>query len=305
MTDTVGGRRVRRDAGYQRSVEVHDQIEALYTRVEEHGAYFRDLMPVDPTLPHPPGITGGVRLDPLVCALAIKASTTKRAVLTLCELSDGDNALALARVLLENACLLEWLIRGEGRRRLEAYAMFLSVVHERVVETIERHKGRFISAGADPKVSSDAYHRAIRTLVFVDTKGRPTKSDRPTWDFDRVTGAGQPVNVAKLFREVAGAQESFEYDVLYGALGSDIVHSGPFSLAHTLQALDGRQTFLLRPIPVIDLCTIALASSNTAMFLVLDSLTEYLGLDLSADLDPLKAKSKVDPYADNPVASNS
>lgn len=304
MTDTVNGRQVRRDAGYQRSLEVHDQIEALYPRVEKYGAYFRSLMPVDPTLPHPPGIRAGTRLDPLVCALAIKASTTKRAVLSLCELCDGDNAVALARVLLENACLLEWLIRGEGRRRLETYAMFLSVVHERVVETIERHKGRFISAGADPKVSSEAYHRAIRTHVFVDTKRRPTRSDRATWDFDRVTGAGQPVNVAQLFREVASASESFEYDMLYGAFGSDIVHSGPFSLAHTLRAMDGRKTFLLRPTPNIDLCTIALASSNTAMFLVLDSLTEYLGLDLSADLEPLKAKSQVDPHANNPAASN-
>jgi hypothetical protein len=41
------------------------------------------------------------------------------------------------------------------------------------------------------------------------------------------------------------------------------------------------------------------------MFLVLDSLTEYLGLDLSADLEPLKAKSQVDPHANNPAASNS
>jgi len=53
-----------------------------------------------------------------------------------------------------------------------------------------------------------------------------------------------------------------------------------------MQAMDGRRTFLLRPTPSIDLCTIALASSNTAMFLGLDSLTEYPGLDLSADLAP-------------------
>jgi hypothetical protein len=51
------------------------------------------------------------------------------------------------------------------------------------------------------------------------------------------------------------------------------------------------------------MCTIALASSNVAMFLVLDSLTEYLGLDLSAELGPLKAKSKADPYARTQEAS--
>jgi hypothetical protein len=44
------------------------------------------------------------------------------------------------------------------------------------------------------------------------------------------------------------------------------------------------------------MCTIALASSNVAMLLVLDSLTEYLELGLSAELWPLKAKSKAVPY---------
>ena len=47
---------------------------------------------------------------------------------------------------------------------------------------------------------------------------------------------------------------------------------------------------------VREMCTIALALSNSAMFLVIDSLTEYLGLDLSAELEPLKATSNADPY---------
>jgi hypothetical protein len=32
-----------------------------------------------------------VLLDQFVCALSVKAATTKRAVLALCELGDGDN----------------------------------------------------------------------------------------------------------------------------------------------------------------------------------------------------------------------
>jgi len=280
-----------RDAGYQRSLEVHRQIEALYPRVEQEHAYFRALMPVDRAFPQPPGTTGGVSFDPLVCALAIKAATTKRAILAVCELGDGDNALALTRVLLENACMLEWLIRGEGRRRLEAYAMFTSVQHERVVGTVERHKDRFIAAGASAELKADPYHRAIWKHVFGDKK-----SHRPTWEFDRTTRKGEPVSVHDVFKEIAEGKPSFEHDVLYGSLGSDIVHSGPFSLSRILASMANRQTFVLRPTPVADMCTIALASSNTAMLLVLDSLTQYLGLDLSAELDRLKAKSKADPY---------
>jgi uncharacterized protein DUF5677 len=281
-----------RDEGYQRSLEVHRRIEALYPRIEQQTAYFRVMMPGDRAFPQVPGKTAGVRLDPVVCALAIKAATTKRAILAVCELGDGDNALALARVLLENACLLEWLIRGDGRRRLEAYVMFMSVEHERIVGTIDRHEDRFIAAGATWEVKSDPYHRAISKHVFGDKK-----SHRPTWEFDRMTGKGAAVSVHDVFREIADGKHSFEHDVLYGVLGSDIVHSGPFSLSRIQHAIGNRPTFVLQPMPVSDMCSIALASSNAAMFLVLDSLTEYLGLDLSAELAPLKATSKANPYA--------
>jgi hypothetical protein len=47
--------------------------------------------------------------------------------------------------------------------------------------------------------------------------------------------------------------------------------------------------------PSRDMCSLVLAFSNAAMFLVLDSLTEYVGLDLSVELDELKATAKVDP----------
>ncbi len=296
MTKEASPRHAR-DEGYQLSLQLHGQLEALYPRIEQYAAYFRVLTPVDPALPQPPGKTGGVRLDPVMCALAIKAATTKRAVLALCELGDGDNALVLTRVLLENACLLEWLIRGEGRRRLEAYVMFMSVQHERVVATVNRHEARFLAAGTPPQLISDQYHRGIWTHMFQDAKGRPTKSDRPTWQFERGSGKGEPVSVRALFREITEADQSFEHEVLYGALGSDIVHSGPFSLLTRVQRLMGnRETFVLAPMPAPDLCTLALATSNAAMFLVLDSLTEYLGLDLSGELGQLKASAQVNPY---------
>lgn len=280
------------DAGYQRSLEVHRQIEALYPHIEQATAYFRGVMPVDSALPRPPETISGVTLDPLVCALAIKAATTKRALLAVCELGDGDNALALARVLLENACLLEWLIRGDGRRRLEAYAMFISVQAERVVQTVHRHHDRFIASGAESEPKSDPFHRGVWKYVFGDKR-----SYRPTWELDRATGKVEPVTVHDVFKEIAGGQPSFEHDVLYGAIGSDVVHSGPYSLSRILALMGEQQTFVLKPMPAVEACTIALASSNTAMFLVLDSLTQYVGLDLSVELGKLKAQAQADPYA--------
>jgi hypothetical protein len=255
-------------------------------------------MPVARIIPRPPGTTPAVKLDPIVCGLAVKAATTKRAILTLCDLGDGQNALALTRVLLENSCLLEWLTRGEGRRRLEAYVMFLSVQHERVGATVHRHEARFLAAGATPEVPSDPYDAAVWGHVFRDRKkDRPTRSQRPTWKLDPDTGQLLEVSVRELFTEIADGEHSFEHDIVYGALGSEAVHSGPFSLLSIQNAMGRPETFVLRPCPVPDECIIALAVSNTAMVLVLDTLTEYIGLDLSAELTALKANARADPDA--------
>lgn len=295
-----------RNRRYQRSLELHRQIEALYSRVEQHRAFFRVVMPVDRRIPQPPGRVAASRLDPVVCALAIKAATTKSAVVTLCAVGDGQNALALTRVLLENACLLEWLNRGEGRQRLEAYVMFLSVQHERIARTVQRHEARFSAAGAPAAVRSDPYHHAVWTHVFQDNKKNktvPTRSQRPTWELDPKPGQLHDIAVRDLFVEIADGKQSFEHDVLYGALGSEVVHSGPFSLLSIQSAIGRRDTFVLRPVPVDDECTVALAVSNTAMLLVLDTLTEYMGLDLSSELVQLKAQAATDPEAREEAAS--
>lgn len=233
----------------------------------------------------------GVMVDPIVCALAIKAATTKRPVVALCELGDGDNAFALMRVLLENARLLEWLIRGEGHRRLETYVIFTSVVHQRIVALAERFRDRFIAAGVDSLPKSDSYHQAVAEHVFGNTK-----DDRPTLELISYKGTLKRVSVKDMFDAIKDTQHSFsfEYQMMYGSLGSDIIHSGPFSLTRTLTTLLDRSMFVLRPTPLPDLCTLALAMSNAAMFLVLDSLNEYVGLGLLADLAALKAGSQND-----------
>lgn len=279
-------------AQYARSMEMHQRIEALYPRVEQHGAYFRGLMRVDRTFPKPLGRPMGVRVDPIVCALAIKAATTKRAVVALSELGDGDNAFVLTRVLLENACLLEWLIRGDGhRRRLEAYALFTSVAHERVVATLERFRGRFVAAGAEELPQSDPYHHAVAEKLFGGIS-----EERPTWEL-RDDGTLVRVSVRRMFADVTYTEHSYEYQIMYGALGSEIVHSGPFSLGTAITALEERGISFLEPMPNPDKCTIALAMSNAAMFLVLDSLNEYIGLNLSDELAALKAENQKDPGA--------
>ena len=131
--------------------------------------------------------------------------------------------------------------------------------------------------------------------TFRDEKGRPTRSERPTWEFDDATKQGKAVKGERAFREIAGGAHSYEYDVMYGAIGSDIVHSGPFSLTHTFQGwVVVQRSFSSRWLSR----RCARSRWHLAMGDVLgvDSFTEYLGLDLSAELEPLKAASNADPY---------
>jgi len=105
-----------------------------------------------------------------------------------------------------------------------------------------------------------------------------------------------------MFDEIKDSKDlfSFEYQMMYGALGSDIIHSGPFSLTRTVTTVLDRSMFVLRPAPSPDLCTLALGMSNAAMFLVLDSLNEFVGLGLSEELNALKAENQKVPASKTP-----
>ena len=285
-----------RDLAFTRSLELHHRIEALYPSVHERGFYFRAPVEVDRSFRMPVGAPREeVEADPIVCALGVKAATTKRAIVTLSQADDGDNALALTRVLVENAFLIEWLIRDEYRLRLEAYVMFRRVMHEKYAAMVNRFKERFIAAGAEMHLESDERCRRIAKRVF----GTP-RHNTATWNFDRSTGRGARVRAKEIFEEIGNVEEdlSFEYEVLYGALGSDIVHSGPLSLSRTLQAFRRREIdkFLVEAIPSPEGCSIALAISNTAMLLVLDSLNQYGGLGLAEDITTLKAEVQKNPH---------
>jgi hypothetical protein len=103
---------------------------------------FRVCTPLNPRV---------VETDRVFCALAVRAATTQRAVVTLAEAGDGDNAMALSRVLTENACLMQWLLGGPGRGRLETYIVFLSVLHTRTVDLPDKYFSR-----PSPRISAAA-----------------------------------------------------------------------------------------------------------------------------------------------------
>lgn len=126
------------DCHWDEVLETHRRIVALYGSVDRLQAKFRRQAEVSKTFKLPPGTRRGVDLDRVFCALACKAATTNDALILLAKHGHGDNALALLRVLMENVVLLKWFLGGTGRRRLETYSLFTSVLHEKTVHMINR-----------------------------------------------------------------------------------------------------------------------------------------------------------------------
>jgi hypothetical protein len=232
-------------------------------------------------VPLPTGKVPLVDLDRVYCALAIKAATTKRAVLSLCESGDGDSAYTLSRVILENGVLMSWMLDGEGRDRLETYVLFMSVLHEKTISLVTEHyqdRPEILEMATD---KSDPYHVAIAETVFGDNEN--------TWAYfpSGRSGKFRQIRISEIFKDAVG---QFAYDGPY-TMASQFVHSGPESLYGILRHLGSRQFFELSPRPSTERSAMALSDSNLAMLVALDALSTYMGLGLSE-----RIKSMVDAW---------
>jgi hypothetical protein len=269
---------------YDASLEIHRRILTLYPKVATKGALFRDLQVVSSRIPRPTvGGPRGVDTDRVFCALAIRAAATKDSVALLCEAGHGESAMALARVLLENAMLMAWQRLGRGRERLETYVLFVSALRERNVRTMTELRAALphVFDGREP-VESDPRHRATADAVF---------GDDHTWAwFPNDAGTLTKTSIAQMFRDVMERVDrravTVEYDLMYH-LGSQEIHSGPYALSYLLAGLKDSQAFFLEPRHAESSRVIALAISNIAMLAVLNTVDDYVGLDMEKDLQAI------------------
>jgi hypothetical protein len=275
---------------YLKARELHREIESLYPEVERHRAWFRNMSFVGKNVPLPTGTIPIVDLDRVYCALAIKAATTKRAVLSLCESGDGDSAYTLSRVILENGVLMRWMLDGPGRDRLETYVLFMSVLHEKTIALVNEHFKDRPEMLEIAKDKSDPYHVAIAEAVFDgnDNTWAYFPSGRP--------GRLRKIPIAEMFKgagdqgpaaDQGGATRTFGYDGPY-SMASQFIHSGPESLYGILRNLTPRHFFALSPQPCRERCGMALSDSNIAMLIALDALSDYMGLGLERRITKMK-----------------
>ena len=253
---------------------VHHQIVALYRKVAECNVWFRRPHRLSSQIPAPISGAREVDTDQAFCALAIKAASTKDSIYLLCEAGHGESALALSRVLFENAVLMAWQRLGPGRQRLETYILFASAQHEHWADTVLH-----LDPQSTPR--SDPYHAAVTEAVFQgydDTWAYFPNPQRP----DKL----QKVGMRTMLRDLPGNERPFEYQGLY-RLGCDHVHTSPYSLGYLLAPVAARRMFFLEPLHASDSRVAALAVSNSSMLIVLDVMDEYVGLGIAADVKKL------------------
>jgi hypothetical protein len=159
-------------------------------------------------------------------------------------------------------------------------------MNERAVAAFARFRDRFVGAGVDAILGSKSYDQDVARHVFGNAR-----ADRPTWAFDRRTQEGRQVSVKRIFEELVDekGEPSFEYEMVYGAIGSDLVHSGPFSVTRIMANISNKSTFSLQVAPMRRGCFMALVISNVAMILVLEALNQFVHLGLNDVLSELKA----------------
>src|SRR4051794_15598584 len=103
------------------TLAIHDRLVALTATIDTEAIYFRSPLP--PTRAMPDSVTGRVVVDRdrAFCALLGKAVHTSQAVRLLVENGLSGDAFSLARVLLENAVVMSWLIHGPATVRLDTF----------------------------------------------------------------------------------------------------------------------------------------------------------------------------------------
>jgi hypothetical protein len=263
---------------------IDDELKKLYSEVENYGAFFRKMDRPSRRIAFETGSStfSVVDRDKAVLALSCKAIRTKAAIRTLAVAGMGDDAMALARVVLENCVILAWMLaEPHGVSRLDTYCLANAAIRTRVEGVIETHYDDNPDLRASVKSVVDGLDRAIADELFNDFY--------TTWAwFPDEPKSQQPkkISLRQMFLELSntepdGIKKSFAYDMVYFQ-ASEFIHSGPSSLTRIGRGLSGR-TFALTDNADDYLSSTAMLVGNLATYLVVRLLFGYIGMSDSTD----------------------
>lgn len=275
---------------YKRAVETFEALRAIIPKFREKKAFIRVTEPITPRIRHeidPSAGVIGANRDRVVCALVNKGCNTHAAVRVLTDAGHGDDAMALSRVLLENAALLQWLLI-DPVYRLELYAISDALYRRRWRELVQEH------FQSHPELISHAMSEVdAQTLAVADFFGNTIHKWAQVLHPD---GKAQHVNFEAMMRENAahgGSRSTFQHDVIY-FLHSSFVHS----TANSMRSFGrlGPERYFTAELGHNDRwCEQALGGSNIFLFQILQSASQYLGFDeIESELDALFERLKAE-----------
>lgn len=271
----------------QQAERVHAALQSLCKRLETQRIYFRSQTKAHQRLQSEiPTRTFVISdRDRVVCGLAAKATQTHEAIGTLATAKLASDAMALARVMMENVFSLSWILQ-DVELRADLYYLSPSLSRRRLAEMVVQHY---------------TYRPAFveRAKAFLANKQVEELSERLSGSWDKWArrdddGKLIPIGARGMFHELGitlpdGAKVSFAYDVMYFT-HSHYVHS----TADSLDTIFGEEMFTLSP-PANDAMTlVALNSANVFLIQVLADVEKYLGYDcFQPELDEIWDEMKV------------
>ena len=113
-------------------------------------------------------ITEGVVRDKAVCALANRGCNTHASVRTLTDTGNGDDAMVLARVLLETAVTFRWMMIDRPYR-LDLYCLSSALFRRRWTQLAIQHYSQESRFVAEANAALTAEDSAVVEAAFGNT----------------------------------------------------------------------------------------------------------------------------------------
>ncbi len=273
------------DEQYARAIEDFDALREILPRFRNERAWLRNADYFSHRIKKfvAPGvkITKGVVRDKAVCALANKGCNTHASVRTLTDAGNGDDAMVLARVLLETAVIFRWMMI-DLPYRLDLYCLSSALFKRRWIHLAVQHFAHDSRLVADANAALTAEDSAVVEAAFGNVHykwARECQCDGRFTDY----------SLEKMLKEIQKAEgtsatNDFMYEVDY-FMHSVQAHATADGMRQ-FRTL-GREQFFTCELGFSNgNCTMALQGANTYLCWLLGQVSVYLGLrDIEADLD--------------------
>lgn len=267
----------------EQSLRFHERIRALVRRIADEKVRFRKPDRISKRLWAPqPGSRRSLAADRdrAFSFLVNKAANSHQAVRVLVEHGLAHDALAVARVLLENYVVIAWILK-DPVFRLDLYCASSEVFKAQWAKVIREHYQH------NPTMQRDA-ERWETNEARQQLSARLGK-DHTKWARELTPDGGlRAVSVKRMFHDVGEVnpttekRTSFEYDGPYFEM-SGAVHS-TVMLALSSMFPESSEFFAAETLPDASVGDRALSIANISMVRVLSDFEKYTGVDFGPEL---------------------